>query len=271
MKSRLIVAAVGVPLTFIMLVLLPGVGTAIFCAAISCVAVHEMFSAVGVHSVPAVVLGCISALLITAMAYFGIGAYSVLAWCACYGALLFALWVAYYERERTFGFTGLAAGLMAGLIVPGGMAALVLIRMGAHGRFAVLLPIIVTFAGDGGALFMGMAFGKHRLAPRTSPKKTVEGGIGGLLIGTAVAAIYALVIHFGFDAAVNFPMLIIACLVGGIISQLGDLSFSLIKREFGVKDYGRILPGHGGALDRFDSTIFAAPALYLMMTALGVF
>jgi len=270
MKSRLLVAAVGVPLTLIMLVLLPDLGAAIFCAAISCVAVQEMFAAVGVRSVPALVLGCVSAMLITAMAYFGTSAYIVLAWCCIYGVLLFFLWVAYYEREKVFGFAGFGGGLMAGLIIPGGMAALVLLRIGIHGRFAVLLPIIIAYAGDGGALFAGMLFGKHKLAPRTSPKKTIEGGIGGLIVAVGLTLLYGVLLRFAFSVSVNFPMLALTALISGFAAPLGDLAFSLIKREFGVKDYGRLLPGHGGALDRFDSTVFAAPTVYLLLTALNV-
>ena len=270
MKSRLLVAAVGVPLTFIMLVLLPELGAAIFCAAISCVAAQEMYSAVGVRSLPPVVLGCISSLLITAAAYFGLPARLVLAWCCLYGLILFTLWVAYYEKERPFGFAGLGAGLMAGLIIPGGMAALVLLRTAEYGRFIVLLPIIIAYAGDGGALFAGMLFGKHKLAPKTSPKKTVEGGVGGLIVSIVLSLVFGLVLRFGFDIKLNFPMLAVTALVTGIASPLGDLAFSLIKREFGVKDYGKLLPGHGGALDRFDSTIFAAPVVYILLDLLNV-
>lgn len=270
MKSRLLVAAVGVPLTFIMLVLLPDIGAAIFCAAISCVAVQEMYSAVGVKSISAIALGCVSALLITAMAYFGAAASVALAWCVVYCLLLFFLWVAYYEREKAFGFVGFGGGLMAGLIIPAGMAALVLLRTGAYGRFTVLLPIIIAYAGDGGALFAGMLFGKHKLAPRTSPKKTIEGGIGGLVVAVGLSLLYGILLRFAFSVSVNFLMLAVTALVTGFASPLGDLAFSLIKREFGVKDYGKLLPGHGGVLDRFDSTVFAAPVVYLLLGALNV-
>lgn len=269
MKSRLLVAAIGVPLTFIMLVLLPGLGTAIFCAAISCVASQEIYSATGVKTALPVALGCISSLLITALAYFAAPAWAVLAWCCFYVLLLFALWTAYYEKERVFGFAGFGAGMMAGLIIPGGMAALVLLRMAEHGRFTVLLPIIIAYAGDGGALFVGMLFGRHRLAPRTSPKKTVEGGLGGLFVSLALSLGYGLILQSCFSITVDFSALALTALISGIASPLGDLAFSLIKREFGVKDYGRLLPGHGGALDRFDSTIFAAPVVYLLLNMLS--
>ena len=159
---------------------------------------------------------------------------------------------------------------MAGLIIPGGMAALVLLRLAPHGRFAVLLPIIIAYAGDGGALFAGMLFGKHKLAPRTSPKKTIEGGIGGLVVAVGLSLLYGILLRFAFSVNVNFLMLAVTALVTGFASPLGDLAFSLIKREFGVKDYGKLLPGHGGALDRFDSTVFSAPVVYLLLTALKV-
>ena len=271
MKSRLLVAAVGVPLTFIVLVLLPELWAAIFCAAISCVAVREMYSAVGVHGNVSRSLGWASCLLLTAMAYFGATARFVLLWCFLYGVCIFALWVVYYERNIPFGFSGLGAGLMAGLIIPGGMATLVLLRVGEHGRFTVLLPIIIAYAGDGGALFTGMLLGKHKLAPRTSPKKTIEGSIGGLIVSVGLSLIYGLILRHGFGIELRLPALAIAALLSGAVSQLGDLAFSLIKREFGVKDYGKLLPGHGGALDRFDSTIFVAPAVYLLLDLCRVF
>ncbi len=270
MKSRLLVAAVGVPLTFIILVLLPTVGAAVFCAAIACVAVQEMYSAVGVKSMPALVLGCVSALIISAMAYFGAAASIALIWCCVYALLLFFLWVAYYEREKTFGFVGFGAGLMAGLIIPGGMSALILLRAGEYGRFIVLLPIIIAYAGDGGALFAGMLFGKHKLAPRTSPKKTIEGGIGGLIVAVGLTLLYGLLLRYAFSVSLDFPMLAVTALIAAIAAPLGDLAFSLIKREFGVKDYGKLLPGHGGVLDRFDSTVFAAPVVYILLNVLGV-
>ncbi len=270
MKSRLLVAAVGVPLVFVLLVILPPWGTALLCAAISCLAAHEIFSAVGVKSPAAVVLGCLSALAVTAAAWLSLPLPWVLAWGAVAVLLLFALWVAYYEKERPFGFAGLGAGLLACLVIPGGMAALVLLRQGERGAFAVLLPILITFVGDAGALFTGMALGRHKLAPRTSPKKTVEGAVGGLLSSVLAALLFWLVLRYAFSVACDLPRLLLLALAGGLVSQLGDLAFSLIKREFGVKDYGKLLPGHGGALDRFDSTIFAAPVIYLLAEALRI-
>ncbi len=138
-------------------------------------------------------------------------------------------------------------------------------------RFYIIFPFVAAFLSDIFALFAGMAFGKHKLAPRLSPKKTVEGAIGGLLGASVGMVIYGLLAKplFGI-AGVSLPLMALCGAVGSVISQLGDLSFSCIKREFGIKDYGSILPGHGGILDRFDSVIFCAPLMEVLLYFLPV-
>lgn len=132
----------------------------------------------------------------------------------------------------------------------------------AEGFTLLLLPVLVTWAGDTCAYFAGRRFGRRRLAPRISPGKTVEGGIAGLL--GAVATGFAL--GFLLDGSRNFPIEpAVAALIGlllGIAGQFGDLAESRLKREAGVKDSGDILPGHGGMLDRFDALFLAIPLAY---------
>ena len=116
-----------------------------------------------------------------------------------------------------------------------------------------------------------MLLGKHKLAPRVSPKKTVEGDVGGVIGGVIGMVIMMFVGAWVLQDAFMRPQeVLIFGVVGSIISQIGDLSFSVIKREFGVKDYGNLLPGHGGILDRFDSVTFAAPAVWLVLRCLQV-
>ena len=120
-----------------------------------------------------------------------------------------------------------------------------------HGSFIVLLPLLAAWGADTCALFSGMLFGKHKLAPVVSPKKTVEGAVGGVVGGAVLVLIAAVIMNRTLD--LEMPL-----------GEIGDLSFSVIKRQTGIKDYGHIFPGHGGVLDRFDSVLFVAPFAELL-------
>ncbi len=121
----------------------------------------------------------------------------------------------------------------------------------------VFLVLLFTFMGDTGAYFTGKAIGRHKLAPRISPKKTWEGSAGGLVASVAAAMAWSPTIP-----SLDMPHAALLGLVGGALGQLGDLGESLLKRSAGVKDSGSILPGHGGVLDRFDAVSFSAPIVY---------
>lgn len=146
----------------------------------------------------------------------------------------------------------------------------VLIAMGMHmiyqlrliyGFDYILLLALATFGTDTGAYFSGMMFGKHKLNPRLSPKKTIEGSVGGMLLGTVLSVVYAT--YIGIN--IPLPILIAVCLILTITSQIGDLTFSSIKRTFEVKDFSQLLPGHGGILDRFDSVLFNAMVFGILL------
>ncbi len=125
----------------------------------------------------------------------------------------------------------------------------------------VWLIFLTAFGTDIMAYFTGYAFGKHKLCPDISPKKTIEGSIGGTL---------GSILHCGVFGYFVVPELLIHCLfiglLGGIVSQLGDLTASIFKRKLNIKDYGNLIPGHGGILDRFDSVLFTAPIIYYYIT-----
>ena len=139
------------------------------------------------------------------------------------------------------------------------------------GVYYILLPLVAAFSSDAFAYFAGLALGKHKLAPRLSPKKTVEGSVGGLCGAIVGCLIYALVMQFGFALHVNYFAFVVYGVLGSVISQMGDLSFSYIKRQSGIKDFGTIFPGHGGVLDRFDSVIFCAPLIEILIWLLPAF
>ena len=269
MKTRLIVAAIGLPLILIILCFLPVPATTILFAAVNVVGTWELYHILHIE-------GRVGAMALTMLTGAGVqfiictagyGRCYIL--CLPFLLLLFLCWIAYYEQEQVFGLEGLAASLFSGLLVSLGLGAMTVLRSMDGGRELVLAPLVVTFVGDSGAYFAGRALGKRKMSPRTSPHKTVAGLIGGLLAAAAGMVLYGLVLRL-FDLELCLWKLAVVGLVGGAAAQLGDLSFSVIKRHAGAKDYGNLLPGHGGAYDRFDSTTFAAPVVLALFTLLEV-
>ena len=139
------------------------------------------------------------------------------------------------------------------------------------GFYAVLVTLVGAWMSDTGAYFFGLAFGRHKLAPEISPKKTVEGSVGGFLGAALCCTLYGVVVQTAFAVQPHYIVLVLYGLLGSFVSQMGDLSFSYIKREYGLKDYGHLFREHGGVLDRFDSVIFCAPLTYLLLSAVPFF
>lgn len=146
-------------------------------------------------------------------------------------------------------------------------ASIVLLRAGYRGNYLYLLVFIGSWVSDTGAWFFGRLFGKHKLIPEVSPKKTVEGAVGGVLSAALAFVLYGFIIH-RMDAALspNYLILAVSGVICAIVSQFGDLIASLVKRHYGIKDYGNVFPGHGGVMDRFDSVLLVSPVLYLLIT-----
>ncbi|MCI5603657.1 MAG: phosphatidate cytidylyltransferase [Lachnospiraceae bacterium] len=142
------------------------------------------------------------------------------------------------------------------------------VRMMQDGAYIVWLIFLCSWGCDTCAYLVGVMFGKHKMAPVLSPKKSIEGGIGGVAGAALLGFIYATIFKDKItidNANIIFP---IVCAAGGIISQIGDLTASGIKRNHDIKDYSRLIPGHGGILDRFDSVIITAPIIYYLVTFL---
>ena len=138
----------------------------------------------------------------------------------------------------------------------------------ADGAIIVWLIFLSSWGCDTCAYCVGMLIGKRKMAPKLSPKKSVEGGIGGVVGAALLGVLYALAMNKWGGAAANPVHYAVICGVGGMISQVGDLCASAIKRNKDIKDYGKLIPGHGGILDRFDSVIFTAPIIYYLATML---
>lgn len=136
------------------------------------------------------------------------------------------------------------------------------------GVFTVWLVFICAWGCDTCAYCVGMLIGKHKMAPVLSPKKSVEGGIGGVVGAALIGVLYALAVNHWGNAQINVLSYAVIGAAGGAVSQIGDLAASAIKRKHDIKDYGKLIPGHGGILDRFDSVIFTAPIIYCLAVLL---
>ena len=138
------------------------------------------------------------------------------------------------------------------------------VRALEHGIFTVWLIFLASWVCDTCAYLTGMAIGKHKLAPVLSPKKSIEGAIGGILGSVLAGFLYS---YFVLEKQMPGTLIgiLIVCAVGAVVSQTGDLAASAIKRNHEIKDYGHLIPGHGGILDRFDSVIFTAPMIYFLI------
>lgn len=143
------------------------------------------------------------------------------------------------------------------------------VRVLPGGAFSVWLIFIAAWGSDTCAYCVGMLFGKHKAFPVLSPKKSWEGCIGGIVGAALIGVIYCVITNNLFHQDFSILQFSIVCACGSVISQIGDLAASAMKRNKEIKDYGRLIPGHGGVLDRFDSIIFVAPIVYylLQMTA----
>lgn len=278
MKQRILVAVIGIPLLLLVLCWAPHWATAALLAALGVIGAHELLSAVsGAEKTKSLwVLAGFMAVCTVFSTYAGMEAYKgtvlvAVPWLLCASVvLLFLLAVRWFGRENAVAFQDVCAVLLGGVAIPLAMSCLLRLRLMEFGGGLVLMPLVAAFMSDAAALFTGMACGKHKLAPKASPKKTVEGAVGGLVGGIVGMVLFRIVFFFVTVQALSIGWCMVIGLVGAFMGQLGDLSFSVIKRQCGIKDYGRLLPGHGGVLDRFDSVIFAAPVVWMIACAVGM-
>lgn len=165
-------------------------------------------------------------------------------------------------------FNDAATLMFVSLVITCFLSNIILLRKtSVHGFFYMILVIVCfAWATDVFAYLVGMCFGKHKLSPKISPKKSIEGSIGGTVFSVILTTVALLIYSNHTNCNVNFPLALLYGLLCSIIGQIGDLSFSYIKRSYGIKDFGNILPGHGGVIDRLDSLIFISPFFYMLIT-----
>ena len=263
MKTRIIAAAVLVPVLFLVVLAATEIVAAVVLGVLLAIASYELLYRTGLVTHPRlVVYSSVMAFGISMWSYLdSIHAYFILM-VMVYFMLLFAEMMMDHVKVH-FEMVGMC--FVSGVILPYLLSALVRILMMSFGRYVILIPFVVAFLSDAGAYFVGLKFGRHKLAPVVSPNKTIEGLLGGLAAAMVGMLIYTVILDWPLKLDVNYGLALLYGLIGSLVGTFGDLCFSIIKRQTGIKDYGNLIPGHGGALDRLDSLTLVAPLMEALL------
>ncbi|MBQ3192316.1 MAG: phosphatidate cytidylyltransferase [Oscillospiraceae bacterium] len=266
MKTRIIAGSILASLLFLVVLVLPKEVAAVVMGILQAVASYELLYRTRLVTKPRLVVYCCTMAFAIAVwsFYEAIHAYFVLMVLAFF-LLMFSEMMMDHVKMR---FETLAMCFVGGLVVPYLMSSVLRILTMSIGRYVILIPFVVACICDAGAYFVGVKFGRHKLAPVVSPNKTIEGALGGVASAMVAMLVYTFILDVPLKFDVNYGAAIVYGLLGSVVGELGDLCFSVIKRQTGIKDYGNLVPGHGGVLDRFDSIMAVAPlmeALLLIM------
>ena len=264
MKTRVLTAVVLIPLLLLLLMAAPTIVTAVVWGLLMAIAAYELLFSTGLVREPRLVL------------FSAVMAFSVVIWSnydsihafGLIGTILFMsiLFAEMMLSHVKITFHKICMCVVAGMVVPFLLASLIRIMvMNRIGRYMVVIPFVVAFSSDAGAYFAGHFFGRHKLAPVISQHKTIEGAIGGVISAIVGMVVYCLVLQFAFDFRINYGYAVVYGLLGSAVGVFGDLCFSVIKRQTGIKDYGNLIPGHGGVLDRFDSMMMVGPLMEALL------
>ena len=224
---------------------------------ISLIGMQELYKAMGVHGESTgllEIIGYLGAILYYVSLLLGFESYGLM---TVLVSLILIMFVDVFTYPK-YNAHQIMSAFFGVVYVAVMLSFILLTRNLPDGKFIVWLIFLCSWGCDTCAYCVGMLIGKHKMAPVLSPKKSVEGGIGGVVGAGLLGVIYA--------AAIQGPMVeyAVICGIGALISMVGDLAASAIKRNQGIKDYGKLIPGHGGILDRFDSVIFTAPVIYYL-------
>lgn len=270
MLVRTIAGILMVPAYLGVLVFIPVPGMAVTFSFVLMIASYELLRATGaaqgqkcIYAFTAIAAACVPVLYCLGWETIGLRIVAVSLACA-----LFLVGIFSYGRKAELRVEAILYALLGGIMIPVFFSSLIQLRMKEHGQFLVLIPVVSSVLTDVGAYFVGVLFGRHKGITKVSPNKSAEGFVGGMAAGVLFMLAYALLLNKAFGLPVNMLYIAVYGLVGSVVTMLGDLAFSLIKRQHGVKDYGHLIPGHGGILDRFDSLIFAAPVALILVSLL---
>ena len=260
MKTRVITAAVLIPVLLLVLMVAPTIVAAIVWGLLLAIAAYELLYGTGlVRESRLVIYAAVMAFGTSIWSHYGaVHAFGQIGLMLFMGVLFAEMMLSHVKLT----FDKICMCIVAGFVVPFLLSSLIrILVMSRIGRYMVLIPFVVAFCSDAGAYFAGHFFGRHKLAPVISQHKTIEGAVGGVICAIVGMVIYCLILQFAFRFEVKYGFAIIYGLLGSLSGVFGDLCFSVIKRQTGIKDYGKLIPGHGGVLDRFDSMMMVGPLM----------
>lgn len=269
MKTRVIAAVALLPLLLIIVLVLPKIYTAILFGLMAALAAYELLYGTGLVKHPRLIgYSMVMAFLVSMWCHFGREHAVMVLGVVIFTGIIFAEMMLSHVKIQ---FEKLAYCVAAGLLIPFLLTSLVRIHsVKSTGNYFIIIPFVLAFLSDTGAYFAGRAFGQHKLAPVISPNKTVEGMVGGILGAMLGMVLYTLILQLFFKFRVNYFYSLIYGFFGSLAGVFGDLCFSCIKRQTGIKDYGKLIPGHGGILDRFDSMMIVGPLVEALLLLLPV-
>ena len=267
MKTRILVAVIAIPILVLIIFFAPLWVLGIVVGGIAACSAWELLHCTeGESAVPRmqIVTAACAFFIPFCSVFYSSGRIYEIALFALF-AYLFCELMLTFRGEQRMELRTVTAALLGGGIMPILLASIVRLGLREYASFYVLLPFIAAFSCDSGAYFVGCALGKHKLAPSLSPKKTVEGSIGGFVSAVVLMLVYGIILR-ACGYTVKLTVMAVYGFLGALACQLGDLCFSAIKRLFDVKDYSNLIPGHGGMLDRFDSMFWTAALIELLVS-----
>ena len=269
LKTRIITAVIALLILVPFLIFSDTFAMVVLTAILTGTSLFEMLRCIGVWkkwyvSLPSMAVGLFFAVAARYLHGGYANLFAVLFFVSfCLTVYLFGVYV-FAGKSFTVGEAGFTAAIT--VYISFGFASMTLLRDLQHGLYIFLLSFLIPWMSDSFAYFTGVFCGKHKLIPSVSPHKTVEGAIGGIIGAGLTTCLYGLIVSKIVEITPNYLFLFVTGLFVAALSQVGDLVASLIKRQYGIKDYGKLLPGHGGIMDRFDSILITAPYLYLLCT-----
>ncbi len=275
MKKRLLtalgLAVFGIPLLIFSDVVIFNIAL----GALAFISVFEMMRVLGIHknyfiSVPIYLIAFSLAMGTYFADDIGVKEYLLIEAAVFFALMLYLFGVAVFMKGKTK-LADITETFATSFYIVISFSALGILRVLPFGHWNLILVFVGAFTSDVFAFLVGMTIGRHKLIPEISPKKTVEGAIGGIVFATLGFLLYGFILSKTVGLTPNYIALAPTGLIVAVVSQIGDLIASFIKRERGVKDYGNILPGHGGILDRFDSVLAVSSVLMIITVVFPMF